>query len=129
MSEVYTEEELNSSLDTRMGTIQPWIAIRLYKKNMPKKIFDKFFKYASDYTHFEKPLLNLFNKMLNEAMTDDQKKEFLNGYGSKKFKRISKSSRRTKTKKGKKSNKNKKSKQLKRGKRIVKKFVKRLRKQ
>lgn len=97
---------------------------------MPTNIFDKFFKYASAYKHFEKPLSILFDNMLNEAMTVEQKEKFLNGdYKSKKFKRISKSSRRTKTKKGKKSNKNKKSKQLKRGKRIVKKFVKRIRKQ
>lgn len=98
---------------------------------MPDYIFAKIFKYASEYNHFSKPVSNLFDKMLNEAMTDKQKEKFLEmeTFKSKKFKRISKSSRRTKTKKGKKSNKNKKSKQLKRGKRIVKKFVKRLRKQ
>lgn len=32
MSEVYTEEDLNLLLDKEMGTIQPWIAIKIFKK-------------------------------------------------------------------------------------------------
>jgi hypothetical protein len=34
MSDVYTEEDLNSLLDREMGPIQPWIATQLYKKNI-----------------------------------------------------------------------------------------------
>lgn len=37
MSEVYTEEDLNSLLDSGMGPMQPWIAIQLYKKKYANK--------------------------------------------------------------------------------------------